>query len=129
MLDRDTCQTLLRAGEVALLSAIVMGLVLYLVARIWRLGKGSVLRCELASLACTVAILGCFALSAILPSACGPFGAIFLIGGLLVGVMLALALMGRLFPGGRDLVLWVVYLVGMAVVGVLSKIALQQILG
>jgi hypothetical protein len=58
MLDRDTYQTLLRAGEVTLLSTIVMGLILYLVARICRLGKRSVLRCQVASLACSVVILG-----------------------------------------------------------------------
>src|ERR1035437_5545081 len=129
MFDSDTYQTLLRLGEVALLSTIVMGLIMYLVARLRRLGRRSILRCQLASLACSVVILGCLALSAILPPACGPFGGIFLIGGLLAGVVLTLPLLGLFFPEGRVPVLWGVSLVGMPLVAVLLWISLEQILG
>jgi hypothetical protein len=128
MFDGETYQTLLRAGLVALLSTIATGLIIYLVARLRRLGKCSVLRCQLASLACSMVILGCFALSVSLVPACGPFGPIFLIGGLVAGVMLTLPLMGRFFPEGRSTVLWGVYIVGMPLVVVLLIFSLQQIL-
>ena len=128
MFDSDTNQALLRAGEVAV-STIVMGLILYLVARARRLGKCSILRCQSASLACSAVILGCLAVSAILPSACGPFGPLLLVAGLLLGVMLALPLLGLFFPEAGGTVLCTVYLVGMPVVVVLMTVSLRRLLG
>ncbi len=129
MLEGDTYQTLLRVGEVALLSSIVVGLIMRLVGRVRRLGKCSLLRCQLASLACSVVMLSCFAVSVSLAPACGPFGPFFLIGGALVGVMLTLPLMGLFFPESRGTVLWGVYLAGMPLAAVVLNFSLQHILG
>ena len=109
----ETGTILIRGAEIVVLTTVAASLLLYSIIHILRFGNSSLIRCVLASAACSAVVLICLALSAILSVACGPIAGLFLIFSLLIGIVLTLPAQLLVFrlPAGRGVIIWIVYII------------------
>ena len=111
----DTAAGLWRCGMVALLATLLNSLLIYLVTSTTRFGKPSLLRCLLASSACSAVLLLGFGLSAFIALRGCPYaGAIVIIPGVLASFLLTLPVQGWILglPNRAAVRVWVIYAVG-----------------